>query len=80
MRMVLLKLLLVAVGLAEIAHARVRHSGRLLARPNPVKCSRRPKHLQEKATGHYYFVSEASNFKVRLLNQTKKNLPTLKSV
>ena len=72
MKMMLLKILLLLVGLGEIAEARVnggrvRHSGRLLARPNPVKCSRRPKHLHEKATGHYYFVSEASNFQVRLL-------------
>ena len=59
----LLKILLSVVILLE-TEAKVRHSGRLLARPNPVKCSRRPQHLQEKSTGHNYFISEASNFKV----------------
>ena len=65
--LVMIKLL--CLGEAE---AKVRHSGRLLARPNPVKCSRRPRHLQEKSTGHNYFISEASNFKVsRLLLYTQ---------
>ena len=40
---------------------RVRHSGRLLGRPNPSKCSRRPKQLSH--SGHFYFVSEDTSFK-----------------
>ena len=43
---------------------RVRTSGRLLGRPNPMKCSRRPKQLVDNNSGHYYFLSEDSNFKV----------------
>ena len=46
---------------------RLRTSGRLLGRPNPIKCSRRPKQLVDNNSGHYYFLSEDSNFKVRLL-------------
>lgn len=42
---------------------RVRHSGRLLGRPNPVKCSRRPKQFIDKKSGHYYFISEGTTFK-----------------
>jgi len=40
-----------------------RTSGRLLGRPNPIKCSRRPKQLVDNNSGHYYFLSEDSNFK-----------------
>ena len=43
---------------------RLRTSGRLLGRPNPIKCSRRPKQLVDNNSGHYYFLSEDSNFKV----------------
>ena len=43
---------------------RLRTSGRLLGRPNPIKCSRRPKQLVDSNSGHYYFLSEDSNFKV----------------
>ncbi|CAB4068580.1 unnamed protein product [Lepeophtheirus salmonis] len=42
---------------------RLRTSGRLLAKPNPVKCSRRPRQLLDESTGHYYFFSEDSYFK-----------------
>ena len=45
---------------------RIRHSGRLLGRPDPIKCSRRPRQLKEPSTGHYYLISEATNFKVSL--------------
>ena len=43
---------------------RFRTSGRLLGRPNPIKCSRRPRQLIDSNSGHYYFLSEDSNFKV----------------
>ena len=43
---------------------RLRTSGRLLGRPNPIKCSRRPKQLVDNNSGHYYFLSEDSIFKV----------------
>ena len=46
---------------------RLRTSGRLLGRPNPIKCSRRPKQLVDSNSGHYYFLSEDSNFKVNAL-------------
>ena len=46
---------------------RLRTSGRLLGRPNPIKCSRRPKQLVDNNSGHYYFLSEDSNFKVKIL-------------
>ena len=44
-----------------------RTSGRLLGRPNPIKCSRRPKQLVDNNSGHYYFLSEDSNFKVNMI-------------
>ena len=44
-----------------------RTSGRLLGRPNPIKCSRRPKQLVDNNSGHYYFLSEDSNFKVNII-------------
>ena len=50
---------------------RLRTSGRLLGRPNPIKCSRRPKQLVDNNSGHYYFLSEDSNFKVRLSLQIR---------
>jgi len=40
---------------------RLRHSGRLLGRPNPSKCSRRPKQLSHGS--HNYFLSEDSGFR-----------------
>ena len=46
---------------------RIRTSGRLLGRPDPVKCSRRPRQLQQSSSGHYYFISEETNFKVSLI-------------
>ena len=46
---------------------RIRTSGRLLGRPDPVKCSRRPRQLQQSSSGHYYFISEETNFKVSSL-------------
>ena len=46
---------------------RLRTSGRLLGRPNPIKCSRRPKQLVDNNSGHYYFLSEDSNFKVNAI-------------
>ena len=49
---------------------RVRHSGRLLGRPNAIKCSRRPRQLKDSRSGHYYFISEATNFKVSNYRQT----------
>ena len=45
-----------------------RTSGRLLGRPNPIKCSRRPKQLVDNNSGHYYFLSEDSNFKVNIVH------------
>ena len=49
---------------------RLRTSGRLLGRPNPIKCSRRPKQLVDNNSGHYYFLSEDSNFKVNAFNKS----------
>lgn len=47
----------------SVSSGRIRHSGRLLARPNPIKCSRRPRQLIDKGTGHYYFFSDNTQFK-----------------
>jgi len=49
--------------LVAYVHGRVRHSGRLLGRPDPIKCSRRPRQLKDSTSGHYYFISETTNFK-----------------
>ena len=49
---------------AKKKRKRFRTSGRLIGRPNPIKCSRRPKQLVDDKNGHYYFLSEDSNFKV----------------
>ena len=59
-------MVLVYVMLTFVADGRkrIRHSGRLLGRPDPIKCSRRPRQLKEASSGHYYFVSETTNFKV----------------
>ena len=46
------------------AKKRPRHSGRLLGRPDPLKCSRRPRQYQDRTSGHYYFFSEDTSFKV----------------
>ena len=46
--------------------SRRRHSGRLLGRPNPGKCVRRPKQILDKASGHYYFFSDDTKYKVRI--------------
>jgi len=58
-------MVLVYVMLTFVADGRkrIRHSGRLLGRPDPIKCSRRPRQLKEASSGHYYFVSETTNFK-----------------
>ena len=45
---------------------RIRHSGRLLRQPDPIKCSRRPRQLKEASSGHNYFISENTKFKVSL--------------
>ena len=42
-----------------------RHSGRLLGKPDPVKCSRRPRQYQDRSSGHYYFFSEDTNLKAK---------------
>lgn len=42
---------------------RIRHSGRLLRQPDPIKCSRRPRQLKEASSGHNYFISENTKFK-----------------
>ena len=53
-----------AIVVMSHGQKRVRHSGRLLGRPNAIKCSRRPRQLKDARSGHYYFISEATNFKV----------------
>lgn len=61
-----MKLLLAMCSLIVVmshGQKRVRHSGRLLGRPNAIKCSRRPRQLKDSRSGHYYFISEATNFK-----------------
>lgn len=40
-----------------------RHSGRLLGRPNTIKCARRPRSLLSKDNGHYYFFSVDTKYK-----------------
>ncbi len=44
---------------------RRRHSGRLLGRPSPIKCARRPRTVKDGGTGHYYFFSDDTNYRVR---------------
>ena len=50
---------------------RLRHSGRLLGRPNPSKCSRRPKQMSHGS--HNYFLSglATNSIFVRLLFEKK---------
>lgn len=60
---VIITITVVSLSLARAANKRIRHSGRLLSRPNPVKCSRRPKQFQDRKSGHFYFASENTNFK-----------------
>ena len=52
---------------------RLRHSGRLLGRPNPSKCSRRPKQMSHGS--HNYFLSglATNSIFVRLLFLKKKS-------
>ncbi len=50
---------------STLSKTRRRHSGRLLARPNPVKCARRPRTVLDKHEGHYYFFSDDTNYRVR---------------
>ena len=46
----------------------LRHSGRLLGRPNPIKCARRPRTVLDKGSGHYYFFSDDTRYRVRCYN------------
>ena len=46
--------------------SRPRHSGRLLGRPNPIKCARRPRTVLDKGSGHYYFFSDDTRYRVRV--------------
>jgi hypothetical protein len=57
---------------------RPRHSGRLLGRPDPFKCSRRPRQYQDRTSGHYYFFSEDTNFKVESTIIFYKNVNSYK--
>ncbi len=49
---------------AGVGKRRVRHSGRLLGRPNPIKCARRPRTVKDGSSGHYYFFSDDTNYRV----------------
>jgi hypothetical protein len=62
--LVLLAAFLPAPSLSR-SGSRRRTSGRLLGKPNPIKCSRRPKQLIDTGTGHYYFISDDTKFKVK---------------
>jgi len=46
------------------SNPRRRHSGRLLGRPDPVLCARRPRTVRDGDTGHFYFFSEDTNYRV----------------
>jgi len=48
----------------SLRKTRRRHSGRLLGRPNPVLCARRPRTVRDMDSGHFYFFSDDTNYRV----------------